>query len=128
MNLNQPTLLKYFFAASILVYAGMCVLIQKLVFSGTEGGFISNPGDDFSQTLFYALSAAAGLSFLLDFIVPRRMNPGTTADLVHYGLCESIAVYGLVFFLISGDLYKGFAFMGVGFLLLFFSPKKEKAL
>lgn len=110
--------------ASLIIYAVLVELIKKQ--NAPFGGF--SPMPDVIATLRYALLGVVAVEFfvirllntlMLSGKAPLRSSPATirfapevqrlvSASVVTYALCESVAIYGLVLFLIqgnSGDFY-----------------------
>lgn len=122
--------------ASLVVYAVVVELIKKQ--NAPFGGYSPMPPDVFS-TLRYALMVVAAVEFfvirlmnklMLSGKVPLQSSPTTvrfapelqrlvSAAVVTFALCESVAIYGLVLFLIQGNSGDFYLFLVLS--LLFFS-------
>jgi F0F1-type ATP synthase membrane subunit c/vacuolar-type H+-ATPase subunit K len=118
--------------ASLVVYAAVVELIKKQ--NAPFGGFGPLPPDVFS-TLRYALLGVVVVEFfairllnrlMLSGKVPLRSSAMTvpfapevqrlvTAAIVTYALCESVAIYGLVLFLIQGNTSDFYFFLALSF-------------
>ncbi len=130
--------------ASLIVYAVVVELIKKQ--NAPFGGYSPLPPDVLS-TLRYALLGVVVVEFfvirLLNTLtlsgkVPLRSSAVTvpfapeaqrlvSASVVTYALCESVAIYGLVLFLIQGNSNDFYLFLALS--LLYFSiyfPKYGK--
>ena len=129
--------------ASLIVYAVVVELIKEQ--NAPFGGF--SPMPEVIATLRYALLGVAALEFfvirllntlMLSGKVPLRSSAATvpfapevqrlvSASIVTYALCESVAIYGLVLFLIQGNSSDFYLFLILS--LLYFSiffPKYGK--
>ncbi len=118
--------------ASLIVYAAVVELIKKQ--NAPFGGYSPLPPDVLS-TLRYALMGVAAVEFfvirllnklMLSGKVPLRSSAMTaqfapevqwlvTAAIVTYALCESVAIYGLVLFLIQGNSSDFYLFLALPF-------------
>jgi F0F1-type ATP synthase membrane subunit c/vacuolar-type H+-ATPase subunit K len=126
--------------ASLVIYAVVVEVIKKQ--NAPFSGFSPLPPDVFT-TLRYALMAVAAIEFIVIQIVNRAMlsakAPATrtastapfvqlvSAAVVSFALCESVAIFGLVLFLIKGDTSDFYLFLMVS--LLYFAvyfPKYGK--
>ncbi len=115
---------------SLVLYAIVLNLFQqaRAPFSGYAPGLPHN-----LLRAIFAVLALAGLGlarFLQRSILERPASPVsallTTAALVALALCEAIAIYGFVLFLLTGrasDYYLFAALSAVGFALYF--PRRE---
>lgn len=113
----------------MVVYFGMTLLIKAVVLTDMEGGFVYLPQDETAQLLLYVFAGVAVLSLVLQFVVPgriRSMNPAVNLDpdMVRYALCESIAILGLLLFLLSGQMVESWVFIGVALLTLLFGDRQ----
>jgi F0F1-type ATP synthase membrane subunit c/vacuolar-type H+-ATPase subunit K len=119
--------------ASLIVYAVVVELIKKQ--NAPFNGYSPLPPDVLS-TLRYALLGVAAVEFLvirllntlmLSGKVPLRSSPTTvqfapevqrlvSASVVTYALCESVAIYGLVLFLIQGNSNDFYLFLALSLL------------
>ncbi len=115
--------------ASLVVYAVVVDLIKKQ--NAPFGGYAPMP--DAIVMLRYALLGVAAVEFfvirlmnrlMLSGKVPLRNSPATarfapevqrlvSSSVVTYALCESVAMYGLVLFLIQGNTGDFYLFLAV---------------
>src|SRR5260370_8724600 len=94
---------------SRLIYGGLGELIKRQ--SAPFRGFVQVPWWEMLRWIFLALALAdAGLIRVLRgaLLAPRSGGPGPgerlqTASIVTFALCESVGVFGLVLFLVSGS-------------------------
>ncbi len=118
--------------ASLIVYAAAVELIRKQ--NAPFGGYSPLPPDVFS-TLRYALLGVAAVEFFVIRLLNKLMLSGkvplrssstavpfapevqrlVTASIATYALCESVAVYGLVLFLIQGNTSDFYFFLALSF-------------
>jgi hypothetical protein len=114
--------------AAVLVYAGVVELIkwQWAPFHG----FAQLPPQTASllRYIFLALAAAQFVIIkLVQKIVPARsLDNLPQAAIITFALCETVAIFGLVLFLLNGDGLDFYVFMviSLGYFYLFF-PKYE---
>lgn len=88
-------------------------------------------GADSNHTLAWALGAVGFMSFLLSFLIKRKLltqaaaehrpDLGTTAHVIAFALCEMTAILGFVAYLITGLPYTlhSFIIAAAGLLLHF---------
>jgi F0F1-type ATP synthase membrane subunit c/vacuolar-type H+-ATPase subunit K len=127
--------------ASVLIYAVVAEIIKKQ--NAPFSGFSPLPPDVFT-TLRYALLAVAVIQyFIIQFLNKVMLSsnapamgtvspagsstPLISASVVAFALSESVAVYGLVLFLIQGDSTDFYLFLMIS--LIYFTiyfPKYEK--
>ncbi|MGQ9687407.1 MAG: hypothetical protein ACUVXF_01260 [Desulfobaccales bacterium] len=124
---NTDLKLRYFTAnlialaliASVFVYAGVVEVVQRLLapFTGVAG--LTPSQFQVLKYLFVALGL--GTFFLIRFLQKilsgRAVERLFQAALVTLALCESVAVYGLLLFLLAGNPLDFYVFM---FLSLFY--------
>jgi len=115
--------------AAVFVYAGVVEVIKwKLApFTGFAG--LEPQTVDLLKYVFLALAAAQfGVIKAVQKILPTRSVENlATAAIITFALCESVAVLGLVLFLLAGNSMDFYIFMviSLGFFYLFF-PKYEQ--
>jgi hypothetical protein len=112
--------------ASVFVYAGVVELI-KWRMAPFSGFARLDPGTaGLIKYVFLALAAAQyGIIKVVQKIVPARSADHLPqAAVITFALCESVAVLGLVLFLLAGNSLDFYIFMviSLGFFYLFF-PK-----
>jgi len=126
--------------ASLVVYAVVIELIKKQ--NAPFGGF--SPMPDVISTLRYTLLGVVVVEFfmirllntlMLSGKAPLRSSPTTipfspavqrlvVASIVTYALCESVAIYGLVLFLIQGNTGDFYLFLAVSlFYFIVYFPR-----
>jgi hypothetical protein len=115
--------------ASVFVYAGVVELI-KWKLAPFAGFATLDPGTvALIKYVFLALAAAQyGIIKALQKILPTRSVENLSmAAIITFALCESVAVLGLVLFLLGGQGMDFYIFMviSLGFFYLFF-PKYEQ--
>ena len=115
--------------AAVFVYAGVVELIkwQMAPFAG-----FAKLDPHTVALLKYAFLALAAAQFGIIKVVPKIMPAKsvdnlTRAAVITFALCESVAVLGLVLFLLAGNAMDFYIFMviSLGFFYLFF-PKYEQ--
>ena len=115
--------------ASVFVYAGVVEIIkwQMAPFAGFAKLDPRTVG-----LLKYGFLALAAAQFGIIKVVPKVMPAKsvdilTRAAVITFALCESVAVLGLVLFLLAGNAMDFYVFMviSLGFFYLFF-PKYEQ--
>ncbi len=111
--------------ASLIIYAVVVELIKKQ--NAPFGGFSPLPADVVG-TLRYVLLAVAAVEFIVIQILNKLMLSAkapavrtvavaapfgqlVSAAVVTFALCESVAIYGLVLFLIQGDTSDFYLFL-----------------
>lgn len=117
---------------SLLVYAVIAELIKES--NAPFRGFAQMPD---IALLRYALLAVAAVEFIVIPVLTRAMLSGTvpppsasgqhlpeikrliSSAIVTYALCESVAIYGLVLFLLNGDSSDLYLFIALS--VLFFA-------
>ena len=115
--------------ASVFVYAGVVELIkwQLAPFAGFARLDPRTAG--LLKYVFLALAAAQyGIIKVVQKIMPAKSADNLPqAAIITFALCESVAVLGLVLFLLAGNAMDFYIFMviSLGFFYLFF-PKYEQ--
>ena len=115
--------------ASVFVYAGVVELLKWQL--APFAGFAKlDPGTvALLKYAFLALAAAQfGIIKAVQKILPTRTVENlSVAAIITFALCESVAVLGLVLFLLSGNSMDFYIFMviSLGFFTLFF-PKYDQ--
>ena len=114
--------------ASVFVYAGVVEWI-KWQWAPFAGFSYIEPGQaTFLKYIFLALAAAQyGAIKLVQKIVPARsVDNLPQAAIITFALCESVALLGLVLFLLAGQALDFYIFMliSLGFFYLFY-PKYD---
>ncbi len=115
--------------AAVFVYAGVVELIkwQWAPFAGFAK--LDPRTADLLKYVFLALAAAQfGIIKLVQKLMPMRSADNLSqAAVITFALCESVAVLGLVLFLLAGNAVDFYIFMAIslGFFTLFF-PKYEQ--
>jgi F0F1-type ATP synthase membrane subunit c/vacuolar-type H+-ATPase subunit K len=115
--------------ASVFIYAGVVELIkwQLAPFAGFAKLDPRTVG--LLKYAFLALAAAQyGIIKVVQKILPAKsVDNLPRADVISFALCESVAVLGLVLFLLAGNSMDFYIFMmiSLGFFYLFF-PKYEQ--
>ena len=115
--------------AAVFVYAGVVELIkwQWAPFAGFARLDPHTVG--LLKYAFLALAAAQfGIIKVVQKIMPAKsVDNLTRAAVITFALCESVAVLGLVLFLLAGNAMNFYVFMviSLGFFYLFF-PKYEQ--
>ncbi|MFZ5448006.1 MAG: hypothetical protein ACOZFS_05150 [Thermodesulfobacteriota bacterium] len=115
--------------AAVFVYAGVVEVIkwQWAPFSG----FAKLPPQTASLLKYIFLALAAAQYFIIKvvhkLILAQSPDNLPQAAIVTFALCESVAVFGLVLFLLTGNALDFYVFMviSLGFFYLFF-PKYEQ--
>ncbi len=122
--------------ASLIIYAVVVELIKKQ--NAPFGGYQPLPPDVISTLRFALLGAAAVVFFVIRLLsrltlsgkVPLRSSSMTvlfppevqrlvSASVATYALCESVAIFGLVLFLVQGNSGDFYLFLALS--LLYFS-------
>ncbi|MFA4903996.1 MAG: hypothetical protein WC600_14780 [Desulfobaccales bacterium] len=115
--------------AAVLAYAGMVEVIkwQWAPFSGFAQ--LSPQTASLLKYIFLALAAAQFVIIkVVQKILPARsLDNLPQAAIVTFALCESVAIFGLVLFLLNGNALDFYVFMviSLGYFYLFF-PKYEQ--
>ena len=115
--------------AAVFVYAGVVELIKWQLAPFAGFAKLDPPTVSLLKYAFLALAAAHfGIIKIVPKILPIRSveNLSLTA-IITFALCESVAVLGLVLFLLAGNSMDFYIFMviSLGFFYLFF-PKYEQ--
>jgi hypothetical protein len=115
--------------AAVFVYAGVVELI-KWQLAPFAGFARLDPGTaSLLKYIFIALAAAQyGIIKVVQKIIPAKSTDNLPqAAIITFALCESVAVLGLVLFLLAGNAMDFYIFMviSLGFFYLFF-PKYEQ--
>jgi hypothetical protein len=137
-------IISFAFIFSLVIYAGLVEFFLGDLNLGT--------GSSVSRYLRYILMAAAAVEVILMVIIKNRILSGETkfiqqpgskkdssepnegefinrlrsAHIITYTLCESIAIYGLILFILGKDKTEFYAFLGVSlFLMLVHFPKYD---
>jgi hypothetical protein len=115
--------------AAVLVYAGVVEVIkwQWAVFAG----FAKLPPQT-ASLLKYTFLALAVAQFVIIKVVQKTL-PARSLDnlpqaaIITFALCETVAIFGLVLFLLTGSALDFYVFMviSLGYFYLFF-PKYEQ--
>ena len=115
--------------ASVFVYAGVVELL-KWQLAPFAGFTTLDPGT--VALIKYVFLALAAAQFVVIKAVQRILTAGSVEKLsltaiITFALCESVAVLGLVLFLLNGNSMDFYVFMviSLGFFYLFF-PKYEQ--
>jgi hypothetical protein len=137
-------IISFAFIFSLVIYAGLAEFFLGDI----------DPGKGFSDLSFlrYILMAVAAIEVILMVIIknfilsgkakflqqpgPGKDSPGPnegefinrlrSAHIITYALCESIAIYGLILFMLGKDKTEFYAFLGVSlFLMLVHFPKYD---
>jgi hypothetical protein len=107
---SDLSILRYIFMAVAAIEVFMMVIIKNRILSG-ETKIIQQPGPE------------------KDTSKPNEgefINRLRSAHIITYALCESIAIYGLILFMLGKDKTEFYAFLGVAlFLMLVHFPKYE---
>ena len=115
--------------ASVFVYAGVVEVIKWRMAPFAGFATLDPPTVAFIKYAFLALAAAQfGIIKALQKILPTRSVENLSlAAIITFALCESVAVLGLVLFLLAGQGMDFYIFMviSLGFFYLFF-PKYEQ--
>jgi hypothetical protein len=115
--------------AAVFVYAGVVEVI-KWQWSPFAG--FANLSPQTAKLIKYIFLALAAAQFVIIKVVQKIIPARSTdnlpqAAIVTFALCESVAVLGLVLFLLTGSSLDFYVFMviSLGFFYLFF-PKYEQ--
>ena len=115
--------------AAVFVYAGVVEVIKWKLAPFAGFAKLEPHTADLLKYIFLALAAAQfGVIKAIQKILPTRSVENlSTAAIITFALCESVAVLGLVLFLLSGNSMDFYIFMviSLGFFYLFF-PKYEQ--
>jgi hypothetical protein len=107
---SVPALFRYILMAAAAVEVILMVIIKNRILSG-KAKFIQQPGSKKDSP-----EPKEG-----EFIIRLRI-----AHIITYALCESIAIYGLILFILGKDKTEFYAFLGVSlFLMLVHFPKYD---
>jgi hypothetical protein len=117
-----------FMMSSLLVYAAVVELIKKEF--APFAGFSPLPDDQVTMLRYALLGLAAVAFFLIRYlkrVMPTPKSPSgisqiygqyspevqkcMTVEIVTFALCESVAIYGLVLFLIQGNSMDFYVFL-----------------
>lgn len=151
-NSKNPDLIKivwFMFTSAIIVYNVIAVLIahfqenfkgfvesnEDLVIGNFQrfpgiGGFVELSGDLISL-LFYALLVLSVSSFVVALRYGEKVKTAQSAEdkqkfsVVSYACIETIAIYGLVLFLITGSFNYLFLFSGVAIITMLLVYPRE---
>lgn len=115
--------------ASVFIYAVVVEVMQRALapFTGLAALSASQV-----QVLKYVLVGLALGHFFLLKSLPKVLAPPTAARLfltaiLTFALCEAVALYGLVFFLLSGRVFDFYLFFALSlFYFYFFYPKYQE--
>ena len=103
---------------TVLVYGGMVWLHQS--------GHNSPPVDG-KWVLVGLFGALAVASLVGAALIPRWVKTAFTAQVLTWGLCESVGIYGLVLGLVGFPAYVWGSFSAVSLLALFWTrPARER--
>lgn len=114
--------------ASVFIYALLVEIIKRYFAPFT--GFASLSGQ-LADILRYILLMIAILHFFLIRIIQKKYASPPAANLplaaiITFTLCESVAVYGLVLFLLAGNPANYYIFMTIAVLFFYiFFPKYD---
>jgi hypothetical protein len=115
--------------AAVFVYAGVVEVIKWKLAPFAGFAKLEPHTADLLKYIFLALAAAQfGVIKAIQRILPTRSVENlSTVAIITFALCESVAVLGLVLFLLSGNSMDFYIFMviSLGFFYLFF-PKYEQ--
>jgi F0F1-type ATP synthase membrane subunit c/vacuolar-type H+-ATPase subunit K len=115
--------------AAVFVYAGVVEVIKWQW--GPFAGF-ANLSPQTAKLIKYIFLALAAAQFVIVKVV-QKIIPARSADklpqaaIITFALCETVAVLGLVLFLLAGNALDFYVFMviSLGYFYLFF-PKYEQ--
>ena len=119
--------------SSLVIYAMLVELIKRQ--SAPFRGFVQVPWWEMLRWIFLALALAdAGLIRVLRraLLAPQAagLGPGRqlqTASIVTFALCESVGVFGLVLFLVSGSSADFYLFLAFALgLFAFHFPRRDR--
>jgi hypothetical protein len=115
--------------AAVFVYAGVVELIKWQLAPFAGFARLDSRTAGFLKYAFLALAAAQfGVIKAVQKILPTRSADNLSqAAVITFALCETVAVLGLVLFLLAGNALDFYIFMviSLGFFYLFF-PKYEQ--
>ena len=115
--------------ASVFVYAGVVELIkwQFAPFAGFAK--LDAPSITLLKYIFLAVAAAqyGAIKVVRKILLARSVDNLPQAAIISFALCETMALLGLVLFLLAGNAMDFYIFMviSLGFFYLFF-PKYEQ--
>ena len=122
---------------ALLAAAGMFVVIAELFKTGIIGGyeFPMTRDSEVYQLVKYVLMAVTLVDLLFIKIIGSKILSRGEADpaslmvksIVSLAICESVAIYGLVLFLLAGSRFDFYLFIGI-YLVFFgiFFPRYHK--
>lgn len=125
-----------FFGISILTFFGMTFLIENFILSDITAGFVYEPTDPLAEMLLFMFAGVSLVFLVLQFIFPAYLRSRATtpemklsADIIRFAICEAIAIFGFLLFLLSSQMTASWVFMGAAFLALLFGDRHaQKAL
>ncbi|MFA5110948.1 MAG: hypothetical protein WC443_06060 [Desulfobaccales bacterium] len=115
--------------AAVFVYAGVVEVIKWRW--APFAGFASLPAATASLLEYIFLALAAGQYFVIKIIqkivISQSVDNLPQAAIISFALCETVAVFGLVLFLLTGNGLDFYVFMviSLGFFYVYF-PKYEQ--
>ena len=119
--ISVPSYTRFIFMAIAAVEVILMVIIKNRIISG-ENKFPSHPAP-------LSIERTEQPDSKIDSPEEKErefINRLRTAHIVTYALCESIAIYGLVLFILQKDKTEFYAFLGVAlFLMLVHFPKYD---
>jgi len=134
--------LHLFFISATLVYVGAAFALKMFAFMPPDSGFIWDSEDSMSFLLaFVFMAVAIGLAGMVTFVLaPSRLRVSVEerdaeeilAEIIQRSIAviaisDTIAILGLIHFLIAGRLDVLGALVAAGVILLFYTmPNEEK--
>ncbi len=114
----------------------MTFVLNSYVLENSGAGFVYSPIDTEANQFLIIFAVLAAGSLGMQFFVPRLLAAKLTTpqgalsvSIIRMALCESIAVFGFLNFLMSGLKVESWVFMAVAFIALMLGDRKaEKAL
>jgi hypothetical protein len=142
---RQVRLTHLAFLASTLIYGLVGILLKQFIM-GAEPGFVGLDPSTYFMLLVLFIIISVGLGFVVLVVLPRRNSPqhlvkseavSSSAELgqalfkahsIRIAMTEAIAIFGLVLFLLNGNLLHLLVFIGIAFvlLLLLIFPRKAE--
>jgi hypothetical protein len=111
---SVPSILRYILMAVSAVEVFMMVIIKNRVLSGETKLNIQVSPQSKESAQQSDVNEESSEAKELDFINRLR-----SAHIITYALCESIAIYGLILFILAKDKTEFYAFLGVSLFLMF---------
>jgi hypothetical protein len=110
--------------ASVFVYAGVVELIKRLCAPFAGFGGLASATTEILSYIFLALAAAqyGAIKAVQRFVPARSVDNLPQAAIITLALCESVALLGLVLFLLTGRSLDFYIFMliSLGFFYWFY--------